>query len=87
MTCNNSELTVDMCQKILLSPNDGAELYDSVDVAGVNCRPTKVHVTTSIIPEPSFNIQTQELQLTLPFYVVIVILVLLLLLAVAIIAG
>lgn len=70
------------CDKILLTPEDSAALDGSV--AGVDCQPEKFIVTSSIVPQPTFDVQKQDS--SLQFYVVIAILGALLILTIAIIA-
>ena len=79
--CNDNEVILDMCQKTILSPTESAAQYDSVEVAGVNCRP--IATSTSIVVQSS----KEEPQSTVPSYIAIGFLVLFLLLATAIIAG
>ena len=47
--CNESQQLLNLCDKRILSPTEGAAITGQIDVAGVSCVPT---VTVTSHPEP-----------------------------------
>ena len=55
VTCNGSENTLDMCERMLLPPDEGIAEFSKVNVAGVNCGLPPSSIASKSEPTIQFN--------------------------------
>ena len=81
--CNESQQLLDLCDKRILSPTEGAAITGQIDVAGVSCVPT---VTVTSHPEPPPIGQIND-GMDLSFYAITGVVCILLIASIVVIFG